>query len=672
MNKFNSFLLIFLIGTGIQILSAQSMGKILMFVSYVDTYSTEYVVMREALEAAGYEVDVRSSHPGNFSIYTLGYDNLPQVANDLPGSSYADFQEQFLNLFGESWDESNNELIVSAPVDGIVQDLSDMLDYEALVIVGGTGALDYRVDGTYEAQGEVTAEEVQAAAEKLNDLAIDALLAGKPVLAQCHGASIPAFFRIPDTSTGGGDLGTTLLEGSDATGYPETETCPTLEALGVVCREDNRVMVSSPNDALSDMGSGDYRIITTRDWYLQTVAYAARTLINVIETYPTPTEISKPVSVLVIHGGALDDSNVPTSCSPANRVNDIPCNHGIGDNLPADYTYVMDLLAYTGDGITINATALNVANELLPSDLSGYDAVIFFKHWSTNITDEILQTLVNYTDGGGGLFTIHHGLYNDQDGGQNKNILVEQIFGAESVLSGWAPSLTNYNLYNTAYGHVISTYGINYGDHVSEPNWSGNPLPEMANRAFSNLPYFSVYDELYSNFRFTGDIPLGRGINEITPLFSNAITPSEQFHTSGFTGLVDKNQDGQIGKILCLQFGERRENYDPESVTGRIYRNGILWLSLKEDSESSGGGEELLSANSSDTKLIGYPNPVVDGYFEIKSSENLLLRLVNLSGEVLRSGYTNQQIDIADLPSNLYLIQIGEGGTTSMLKLIKQ
>src|SRR5690606_1723101 len=36
--------------------------NILMFVSHEDTYHSEYIVMRKALEAAGYTVDIRSSN----------------------------------------------------------------------------------------------------------------------------------------------------------------------------------------------------------------------------------------------------------------------------------------------------------------------------------------------------------------------------------------------------------------------------------------------------------------------------------------------------------------------------------------------------------------------------------------------------------------------------------
>ena len=370
--------------------------KILMFVSHEETYYSEYIVMKLALETSGYEVDVVSSHEGEFSIYMFGYPDetvIQSAANELFDNGYTTFKDQFFNLFGGSWNETYNSLMTVGDVDARIQDIQDMSEYVGLIVVGGTGALNYRVDGSYEIQGQVTSEEVMAAAEQLNDLALEALLSGKPVMAQCHGASIPAFWRIPGT----GDLGTSLLEGQQATGFPEEDTCPTLNSLGVLCRSDDRVVVASPNEAFNDNGSGDSRIITTRDWYPQTVAYAARTFLNIIETYPSKEEQSSVIEVLVLHGGALDDSNVPTSCDPVlNRDNDIPCNHG--SNLPADYTHVMDLLAYQGDGITINATDLNMATESIPSDLSIYDVVVFYKHWSTHLTDEIMQRLVDYVD----------------------------------------------------------------------------------------------------------------------------------------------------------------------------------------------------------------------------------------------------------------------------------
>lgn len=104
-----------------------------------------------------------------------------------------------------------------------------MDNYDGLLIAGGTGIMEYRIDGSYTSQGTgtrlVSSTDIQAAAEKLNDLAIDALTKEKTVLAQCHGASLPVNWRIPGTSGPGAEaLGFSLLKNNQATGYLEAQT----------------------------------------------------------------------------------------------------------------------------------------------------------------------------------------------------------------------------------------------------------------------------------------------------------------------------------------------------------------------------------------------------------------------------------------------------------------
>ena len=146
-----------------------STPRILMFVSYEQTYYSEYRVMYETLSASGYDVDIRSSAVGTASIYTLSGDlNDPQ--NSVSGSDYTTFITTFQDLTGSQWNTAWNATPSFIDVDGRIQDVINMDSYEALVVVGGTGALDYRVDGTYTNQigdgRSVSAADVQASAEK--------------------------------------------------------------------------------------------------------------------------------------------------------------------------------------------------------------------------------------------------------------------------------------------------------------------------------------------------------------------------------------------------------------------------------------------------------------------------------------------------------------------------
>lgn len=571
--------------------------KILMFVSHEQTYYSEYIVMKAALEAAGHEVDVRSASTMDFSIYmTEHYADIPTAANAHETSNYSDFQSQFSGLFGQPWNETYNAVPASANTTGSLLEVESIDDYVGIVVVGGTGSLDYRVDGAYVSQGtdarEVSSAVVQQTAEYLNELAIEALLQGKPVMAQCHGASIPAFWRIPETSGPGEEaLGYSLLKGEISAGFPESATLGTLQSLDVTYRPNDRVTLASPHSSLNDDGSGDYRIITTRDWFPQTVAHAARTFLNVIESYPSQTRKETAVDALILHGVAIDESN----CGPGNKENDVPCNHGGGDNLPADYTHLLAVLQANdeADDLTINASELDLSGTM-PFDVDsetealtyfeGYDVIVFFKHWSNYLTDEMLQAIVTFADNGGGVIGLHHALYNDSHGGQNKDILVSELFGAESVPASWAANLTTFDMYATDHGHFVSTYGVAFdevGLYPDMDSWNNDPLEAEANNSHSYLAYLDVMDELYVDFQDTGDIPIGRGVNHLTPLFSHNAPPPVgepiQTRQAGFTQYFDGNEDGTIGKVCYVALGERRENVNSESNYGQIIRNMVVW-----------------------------------------------------------------------------------------------
>lgn len=573
-------------------------GKILMFISFQNTYYSEYKVSIEALKAAGYEVDVRSAGSGQVSSYSVT-GNIQATANDtsfLPGASYAHFLEQFQNFFGKAWDPAWNDTATTLPVDGKIQDVTNMDEYVALVVPGGNRATDYRYDGSYVSQNNGTetipASEVQAVAEKINELSLDALSKGKPILFQCHAASLAAYLRVPNT----GNPGTSLLSGQAAAGYPTgadaSQTANDYVSLGVTYRNDDRVVVSSPNSGFVHNGRATNKIITMRDWYPQTIAYSIRTLLNVIESSPEPSDIavsSPSVSVLIVHGGAVNIGN----CAASNRTtNDVPCNYqhlGAG-NLPADYNHLQTLLNANSpnDEFSFNVTTLDLSQtssallnnkEAFKAELKKYQSVIFFKHWNTFITQALQDALYEYADEGGGLVGLHHGLYNDVDGGGNKNRIVD-IFQVQSATSGFGANLYNYNLYSTNYGHFISTFGITLSNAsaTSPGAWtSWNPVVNGGNSGRSTFQNFSIYDELYHNMQFVNGASFGRAVNQIQPLFSNNQAVGSQVHTSGFIKKFNPSGDSSIGKVVFLQAGERQESLNIAHRYGQVLRNAVLW-----------------------------------------------------------------------------------------------
>ena len=647
-------------------------GTVLFFVAQDSAYYSEYVVFHEALIASGYAVDVRSATSSNVSTYMIPHGTtIDATANSLSGSSAAQFDQDFLAQFGSSWNASLNAIPTSIAVQGRIQDVSSMNNYVGLVLAGGTGIQQYRVDGNYEANGAASAVEVQAAAEKLNTLAIEALQQGKPVLGQCHGASIPAFWRIPGTAGAGAEsLGYSILKGQNATGFPESATGNTLTSLDIQYRSSAVAVIASPHSSLN-ASSANSKIITSRDWYPQSVAHAAKTFINILETFPSAVQITQSMNVLLIHGGPLDTNN----CSASNKNNDVPCNYGTGPNLPADYTSVQTLLsASLNDGFQFNVSDLNLAGSLpftasdvssVESYLSNYDAVVFFKHWSTHLTDQIQQALKNFADGGKGIVSIHHGLYNDVSGANNKDILVNEVFGVSSEMATWSAQIGNVALYNTNYGHFISSYLVNFPLSGNQPaTWNSNPNLSSGNLSRSTLPYFTFDEETYNNTSFTGSPVFGNQDNQITTLFSNDISPASQAHTAGFCKLYNPSLDASTGRVVCLMPGERTESYSIFSTYGQIIRNALVWAANKAP---------MITATHKhpDLSTWVYPNPVED-VLHFSSNNYHVATLYDLSGKaIVQLLAGTQSINLSAFPSGIYVLVIQSDEGKQTLKVVK-
>ena len=92
-------------------------------------------------------------------------------------------------------------------------------------LAGGTGSLDYRIDGSFLGQRDMNAGQIEAVAIKLNELAVDCMQSGKSIMAQCHEANLSAFWRLPNTLGSGFDnLRISLLAGENASGFPDGNT----------------------------------------------------------------------------------------------------------------------------------------------------------------------------------------------------------------------------------------------------------------------------------------------------------------------------------------------------------------------------------------------------------------------------------------------------------------
>lgn len=548
--------------------------RILVFVAYNRVWWAEYKVLREALASAGYEVEVRSSSEG-YATSSQTDGTIESSANSLAGSSYSEFQNSFASAFGSPWSASWNPP-GSIPLAGRIQDVPSLSDYRAFAIVGGIGAVDYRFDGSYADSVEGThaspGADVRAAAEKIQQLVLEAEAAGKPVLAECHGASLPLFVRVPGSAgqePSPDSLGRSILEGRSMRGLTGTDIGAACAGFDVAYRP-NRVVVAEGG------------VITSRDWYPQTVVHACKTMLNVLARHPEAAALTAPTSVLILHGGP---------CDPGNPSNDIPANYGMTPEsvVPVDYLDLVALLSADSpsDPFSFVVAQVNLLGGGLPFDpndaasaltyLSGFDVVLIFKHWSTGFPDALQAALRDYADGGGGLLALHHALYNSVNGG-NKNILCQQVFGAESAAATWSarhPDSGPYGYMTTNYGHFISTYGVSYAD---APASLPAAVP-VSNRSSSGYPALFLTDEIYNNLTFTGTPVFGNGVGEISPLFANDHTAQmNQVPTAGFVKRFNPSGDASEGRLVYLQPGERVENFQLGHPYAQILRNAAVWV----------------------------------------------------------------------------------------------
>ncbi len=652
--------------------------NILVFVAHEETYYSEYIVCVEGLKAMGYNVDIRSvttnMDAGTYMI--PANTTIDATANTLSGSSYSDFQTQFVNAFGTNWNTQMNNTPSFISTNGSILEINDLSNYDAFVLPGGIGTIDYRVDGNYSSQGngarEVSSDTIELVAKKLNELALDALNNDKPILAQCHGASLPVFWRIPGTSGSNQELlDFSMLKNENASGYPSTNTANTYAEMQVNYIQNDRITISSPHSSINSGNNGLHKIITSKDWYPQTVVFATKALVNMLESYPSQQSQSETNSVLIIHGGAVNVNN----CGHWNLQNDIPCNHkGV---TPADYTDLITLLEgnSTNDIFSFIVTDLDISeNGSLPNTegeikalLDLYDVVLFYKHWATYVTNDLQNALKSYVDDGGGLVALHHSLYNRTESGNlNKDILVD-LYGAESSSSQFGINLTSYTVFSTNHGHFISSYGVDYVPR-NPVSWNHNAVEGM-NQSYSYLPTFDINDELYTNMTYLDNQTFGYKLGDITPLFSNSLLSEPGTHTTGFVKMYNEDQNDDVGRMAYFQAGERIENYDINSSYGQIIRNSIKWTARRNTPVITN-----FQSQTAETNIRIFPNPSSDKIFINLNPHQVYTININKADGVLinQSTITNtSKYELPIIEKGVYIISIIHGNQQSIHRVMK-
>ncbi len=216
-------------------------------------------------------------------------------------------------------------------------------------------------------------------------------------------------------------------------------------------------------------------------------------------------------------------------------------------------------------------------------------------------------------------------------------------------------------MFNTNYGHFVSTYGVHFDTVRTAPNtWSSNPLSTATNNSYSNFQTFDIFDELYDNMTFIPGQTFGDNINDINPLFSNDQNPASQNHNAGFTKLIDVSSNSMIGKVAYLEAGERRESININHPFGQVIRNAVVWLA-----DSYNQSTVSIKAEQ-EKKLSIYPNPSNNEiYISTNNTKPVSLRIFTLTGTLILhipTVFPNKTpITVNKLTPGIYLVEATEG-----------
>ena len=548
--------------------------RVLMFVAYNDVWWSEYKVLYESLRAQGYQVDVRSSGTGEAWVYGNAIDATPDAGGGYPTAvSYGAFVSYYDSTSGGTWNAAWNTP-QPIPLNGRIQDVPNLNLYDALVIPGGHGTIGYRYDGSYSDSAPQAnpalhispAADVQAAAEKLNQLINEALLSGKPVAAECHGAPMVGYARVMGTAGQGADgLGVSVLDGGYATGFPNTTTTDAYTDLGITYLGQEKLVIDGPEDEVY-LGNGRDMILTTTDWYPETVLYLANTLHTMLRTHPTPAQRKQTINVLV-YGGDEPAHYLPQQ--------------------PARYSDFVDLLNDGGDGLNISAVGTTNAQDLSLVNLQNYDVLFFFGH--DHLTTQIQADIKSYADQGGGIVGAHHAIYND---GYGKGDIID-LFGASVPPTAW-PAQVIYGpanpMINVNLGHFVSTHGVHllptqlvtttqqYSSTMTFPNLN---LDNDGSRGYYSFE-IPAADEVYTGLVFNPATSFGHDTNEIDRLFSSDYG-SGSHDIQGWVRLFDDDGDGTAGRVVYLQPGETADRTLSHPAYRQVLKNGVIWAAANPD-----------------------------------------------------------------------------------------
>lgn len=458
--------------------------RLLIFIPYENYNHTQLSTLTQQLSSAGYTIDTVSS---------------------TPGVAHADNQQHTATVPTTT---SPTHGAITPGHTTIATITSDTFanSYDGLILIGGIGAPTYFYDGLYTQTTLLGRETIASAATAINNL-VQTVLEEKLLLAGIgNGTGLIAYCREPGTTgTGANNLGTSILAGQLVTAdTTDTILTDNLTNLNIT------ILTTTPHGnaepiVITGPGHTPHHILTVRDDSNTTLTYAARTFLNMLQTYPNPATSNTFRRVLVFGGDTPQRYNIPPHL--------LATEDAIANMLTNVHELPIEAIATSDEHLVNTALALPRNTE------DTFDALIYLRKYATGNQTTLNETIRSYVQQGGMLIVLHQGLYNDA--GLKGNLTT--LSGLIGLIGGEIPDTTSneetiypgpHYFLNTNLGHYISTHNVATATLKTYTNTSHTTIGNANTVTNSYFTHTINPDELLTSIQVNPSA-------QTTPLFAN-------------------------------------------------------------------------------------------------------------------------------------------------------
>ncbi|GAA3651173.1 T9SS type A sorting domain-containing protein [Flavivirga jejuensis] len=235
------------------------------------------------------------------------------------------------------------------------------------------------------------------------------------------------------------------------------------------------------------------------------------------------------------------------------------------------------------------------------------------------------------------------------------------------TFTGTATDSETFSFGNTAMVYALSGSDFSqggqffgYGEEVTNPSTISESfkIKTDANNVNATL-----------TFRYRkGAASIGSGVISVAGQADFAFTFNDDSGTDGDVANVDKYFD--YTTVIPLSTTET----DVTITVNEFLTNGASVTRLRFYSVEV-KGDSFLSTNDIDTQVAtisAYPNPVTNS-FQLNSNKNIEnVKLYNITGRLLKTFNTEENYDISDLATGVYLAQVKTQSSSKTLRIVKK